>query len=57
LLLITSDHGNLEDLSTHHHTLNPAPALLVGAPEMRRSFTQGLKDLTDVAPAILRLLV
>jgi hypothetical protein len=43
-------------LSTHHHTLNPAPALLVGAPELRRSFTQGLKDLTDVMPAILRLL-
>jgi 2,3-bisphosphoglycerate-independent phosphoglycerate mutase len=56
LLLITSDHGNLEDLSTHHHTLNPAPALLVGAPELRQSFTQGLKDLTDVTPAILRLL-
>jgi len=57
LLLITSDHGNLEDLSTHHHTLNPAPALLVGAPELRRSFTQGLIDLADVAPTILRLLI
>jgi 2,3-bisphosphoglycerate-independent phosphoglycerate mutase len=56
LLLITSDHGNLEDLSTRRHTRNPAPALLVGAPELRRSFTQGLKDLTDVTPAILRLL-
>jgi 2,3-bisphosphoglycerate-independent phosphoglycerate mutase len=57
LLLITSDHGNLEDLSTRRHTLNPAPALLVGAPELRRAFTQGLKDLTDVTPAILRLLI
>jgi 2,3-bisphosphoglycerate-independent phosphoglycerate mutase len=57
LLLITSDHGNLEDLSTRRHTLNPAPALLVGAPELRRSFAHGLKDLTDVTPAILRLLV
>ena len=57
LLLITSDHGNLEDLSTRRHTLNPAPALLVGAPEIRTAFAQGLKDLTDVTPAILRLLV
>jgi len=56
LLLITSDHGNLEDLSTRRHTLNPVPALLVGAPELRRTFAQGLKDLTDVTPAILRLL-
>jgi 2,3-bisphosphoglycerate-independent phosphoglycerate mutase len=55
LLLITSDHGNLEDLSTRRHTLNPAPALLVGAPEMRSAFAQGLKDLTDVTPAILRV--
>lgn len=57
LLLITSDHGNLEDLSTRRHTLNPAPALLVGAPELRRYFARGLKDLTDVTPAILRLLL
>jgi 2,3-bisphosphoglycerate-independent phosphoglycerate mutase len=57
LLLITSDHGNLEDLSTRRHTLNPAPALLVGAPELRNAFAQGLEDLTDVTPAILRLLI
>jgi 2,3-bisphosphoglycerate-independent phosphoglycerate mutase len=57
LLLITSDHGNLEDLNTRRHTLNPVPALLAGAPELRRSFTQGLKDLTDVTPVILRLLI
>jgi 2,3-bisphosphoglycerate-independent phosphoglycerate mutase len=56
LLLITSDHGNLEDLSTRRHTLNPVPALLVGAPELRSEFAQGMKDLTDVTPAILRLL-
>lgn len=56
LLLITSDHGNLEDLSTHGHTLNPAPALLVGASELRSTFAQGLTDLTGVTPAILRML-
>jgi hypothetical protein len=57
LILITSDHGNLEDLNTRRHTLNPAPALLVGDSELRRSFAQGLDDLTGVTPAILRLLV
>ena len=31
LILVTSDHGNLEDLATHRHTSNPVPALLVGA--------------------------
>jgi hypothetical protein len=52
LILITSDHGNLEDLSTHRHTSNPVPALLVGAPELRRQFAVGLHDLTGIAPAI-----
>ena len=53
LILITSDHGNLEDLSTRRHTLNPVPALLIGAPGLRRSFLHGLHDLTGVSPAIL----
>jgi len=57
LVLITSDHGNLEDLSTRRHTTNLVPALLVGAPELRGSFTIGLHDLTGITPAILRLLV
>ena len=54
LLLITSDHGNMEDLSTRRHTMNPVPALLVGAPALRRDFITGLVDLTGVTPAILR---
>ncbi len=54
LLLITSDHGNMEDLSTRRHTMNPVPALLVGAPALRRDFITGLVDLTGITPAILR---
>jgi hypothetical protein len=54
LILITSDHGNMEDLGTRHHTLNAVPALVVGAPELRAKFCAGLKDLADVTPAILR---
>lgn len=57
LVLVTSDHGNLEDLSTHRHTSNPVPALLVGAAELRRPFAFGLHDLTGIAPAIERFLL
>ena len=57
LVLITSDHGNLEDLSTHRHTSNPVPGLLVGAPKLRQPFADGLHDLTGIAPAIERCLL
>jgi 2,3-bisphosphoglycerate-independent phosphoglycerate mutase len=53
LVLITSDHGNMEDMSTRHHTQNAVPALLIGAPELRRRFTRNLHSLADVAPAII----
>lgn len=56
LILLTSDHGNLEDLSTRRHTHNRVPALLIGAPRLRQRFSAGLVDLTGVAPAILNLL-
>ena len=55
LVLITSDHGNLEDLSTRRHTQNPVPALLIGDRELRKTFSQGLSNLADVAPAIIKL--
>lgn len=54
LILVTSDHGNLEDLRTRHHTTNPVPALVFGSPRLRAEFCHALKDLTDVAPAIVR---
>jgi hypothetical protein len=56
LILITSDHGNMEDLSTRRHTPNPVPALLIGEPASRQMFSSGLKDLTGIAPAILKLI-
>jgi hypothetical protein len=54
LLLMTSDHGNLEDLSTKTHTRNPVPLLAAGA--ARSEFLSGVTDLTGVTPAILRVL-
>ncbi|HEV2439642.1 MAG TPA: metalloenzyme [bacterium] len=54
LVVLTSDHGNIEDERTRGHTTNPVPALLVGA---GRDVAAGrLHTITDVAPACLALL-
>ncbi len=55
LLLLTSDHGNLEDLSTRRHTANPVPLLLVGPPSALNLF-EHTRDLTQVAPKMEKLL-
>ena len=52
LVLVTSDHGNMEDLSTRKHTAADVPALVIGNISAREEFTRDMKDLTDVAPAI-----
>jgi hypothetical protein len=52
LILVTSDHGNMEDLSTRKHTDANVPALVIGEKTAREEFTQGMKDLTHIAPAI-----
>jgi 2,3-bisphosphoglycerate-independent phosphoglycerate mutase len=57
LILITSDHGNLEDLSTRRHTQNPVPALIIGRADYRSQFSAGLRSLTDISPAISHFLV
>ncbi len=52
-VLLTSDHGNLEDDRTTGHTSNHVPVLAVGP----GSGTFGsVRSLLDVAPAILSLL-
>lgn len=56
LLLITSDHGNLEDLTRRDHTLNQVPVLLVGDLNLRRHIHSGLNDLTDLFPAVQSVL-
>jgi 2,3-bisphosphoglycerate-independent phosphoglycerate mutase len=56
LILVSSDHGNMEDLSTRRHTAAPVPAIVIGSSQARAEFTRGLHDLTGIAPAILRLL-
>ena len=50
LILITSDHGNMEDLSTRRHTDAKVPGLVIGA--KHKAFAEGLTDLTGIAPRI-----
>jgi 2,3-bisphosphoglycerate-independent phosphoglycerate mutase len=52
LIVLTSDHGNFEDLGQRGHTCNPVPTLVVG--QARHAFANDLTDLTGFAPAILR---
>ena len=50
LLLITSDHGNLEDLSVKTHTFNSVPLIAYGK---GAHFFRQAHSLTDVTPAII----
>ncbi|MFQ5571063.1 MAG: peptidase [Rhodothermales bacterium] len=53
LLLITSDHGNLEDLSTKSHTSNPVPLIAYGRGAARFA---AVRDLTGLTPVIVQAL-
>jgi len=57
LLLITSDHGNIEDLTVRTHTRHPVPLVLYGAGAAREAarLDRGA-DLTCVTPLVLRRL-
>lgn len=52
-LLLTSDHGNLEDLSTTGHTRNDVPLLAIGP---RAGEFAAATCLTDIAPAAARVI-
>ncbi len=54
LVVLTSDHGNIEDLAVKTHTANPVPTLLVGW--RQREVASRIQTLTDIAPALLALL-
>jgi 2,3-bisphosphoglycerate-independent phosphoglycerate mutase len=54
IIVVSSDHGNLEDLPVRGHTLNKVPALVIGPAGPRKQIADSLHDLTDIFPAILR---
>jgi hypothetical protein len=53
-VILTSDHGNIEDLSSRNHTLNNVPTIIWG--KRRHSVADRIASLTDITPAILDVL-
>jgi hypothetical protein len=54
LLVITSDHGNIEDMSTKLHTRNPVPLIALGPG--KQEFMDGINNICQIQPAILESL-
>lgn len=52
--MLTSDHGNIEDMSVLTHTLNPVPCVAVGPGA--EIVADRVTSLTDITPAVLTLL-
>ena len=48
LIIITSDHGNMEDMSHTKHTENDVPTVVIGAG--KEEFAMGVKTLADISP-------
>lgn len=55
LIVLTSDHGNMEDLSTRKHTAAQVPLIIFGDSGARRGFSK-IKQLTEIEPAIAKYL-
>lgn len=53
-VMLTSDHGNIEDLSVRNHTLNDVPTLIWG--RGRTYAASAIRDLADITPTIIKLL-
>jgi len=53
-VILTSDHGNIEDLSTRNHTLNKVPTIVWGA--NKEVIASQIKTLADITPAIVQTL-
>lgn len=52
-VLVCSDHGNVEDLTTRSHTTNPVPVLYFGPPAPE---VDALATVADVGRSVLRWL-
>lgn len=53
LLILTSDHGNFEDMSVKTHTVNPVPVAAYG--RSAHQVASSIRSLTDVVPALMQL--
>lgn len=53
-VILTSDHGNIEDLSVRNHTLNKVPTIIWG--RSRDAAATEIVSLADITPCIIKLL-
>ena len=53
-VILTSDHGNIEDLSVRNHTLHQVPTIIWGA--RRHEVASRIQSLADITPAIVAVL-
>lgn len=51
LIMISSDHGNVEDCSHRKHTQNPVPTLLIG--DQCHQYAERVQGINDFVPIIL----
>lgn len=54
LVIVTSDHGNLEDMSLKTHTLNPVPLLCWG--KQKEAFLSAVQTISDIGKNIISFL-
>jgi 2,3-bisphosphoglycerate-independent phosphoglycerate mutase len=52
-VILTSDHGNIEDLSSRNHTLHAVPTIVWGT--NREVIADRIQTLADITPAIIEL--
>jgi len=50
-VILTSDHGNIEDLTSRNHTLHQVPTIIWGA--HRERIAARIQNLADITPAIV----
>jgi 2,3-bisphosphoglycerate-independent phosphoglycerate mutase len=48
LIIITSDHGNMEEIGNRKHTENDVPTVVIGS--RAAEFAGGIRDLSDLVP-------
>jgi len=53
-LVMTADHGNVEDMQARGHTCNPVPFIACGPHE--QELRDSVSSLVDVTPAVLKFL-
>jgi hypothetical protein len=54
LIIITSDHGNMEEIGNRNHTENDVPTLVIG--KEKTSFAENFNALNDIVPHMAKLL-